>query len=428
MRTSFWFVPGSLVVLSAVIAHAIIAFDRSDASDSFTQWLQPEAVSADGVRSLLSTAATAVLTLAGLTFSATLVALTLASSQFGSRILRNFIRSLPNQFALGMLLGNFVFCLIVLRAVRSAEEGEFIPHIATLGAFLATLTSLATFIHFVHHISVSLQADRIISSIHSELDQAIERFFPDCRPEDPDERKADQEKSEWETIENEIPINANRSGYIAAINVEGLVETCAELGVRCRVLLRPGQFVQEGSTLLAVSHDGDLEDAELQRLRRDVLLDRIRTAEQDFEFCLRQLVEVALRALSPGINDPFTAMNCIDYLGDALGKVATRKLPKRTFSDAEKVPRVRVRPTVFADLLGAAFHQIRQAAADRADIAIRLLDVLEEIGDRAMLDTHRDAIAEHADAVLACASSVDGCDREPVEAAHRRVMEALGRS
>jgi len=423
LRKSFWFVPGLIVVLSAVSAWLLIAVDRGGRADWLTQWLAPEKASAEGVRSVLSTAATSVLTLGGLTFSATLVALTLATSQYGSRILRNFIRAVPNQVTLGVLLGNFVFCLIVLRAVRSAEEGQFIPHLATLAAFIATLASLAMFIHFVHYISVSLQADKIVSSVHAELDETIERFFPNKHPQEPEEQEALQEKEEWEEIDNERPIGAPKSGYIEAIHFDGLLEVATDTDLRCRVIIKPGQFVQKGADLIAIG--GDPDENTVAQFTEQVLIGRIRTAEQDFEFCLRQLVEIALRALSPGINDPFTALNCIDYLGDAMGKVAGRRLPRRTFTDKEGHPRVRIRPTTFAGLLGAAFDQIRQTAGDRPDVAIRLLDVLGNVATRSVLDSHREVIREQVDTIHHSAGQGAECDVRAIDEAHQRARKAL---
>jgi uncharacterized membrane protein len=196
-------------------------------------------------------------------------------------------------------------------------------------------------------------------------------------------------------------IDAPNSGCIQAISIESLVEQCSDLDLRCRVLHRPGHFVNEGTSLLALSGDGT---GKLDEKCRSDLLDafiigRVRTAEQDFEYCIRQLVEVSLRALSPGINDPFTAMNCIDFLGAALSKVARRRLPKRHFSDVNGVPRVRSRPTAFGDLLDVAFHQIRQTANGQTDVSLRLLGALGGIGAAVELPQHAAHVVRHAELV-----------------------------
>ncbi|HSP41747.1 MAG TPA: DUF2254 domain-containing protein [Luteolibacter sp.] len=413
LRTSFWFVPGGLVLCAMFLAWAALGIDRAGWLDDLPYRFGMDRVSAEGARVFLATVATASLTLAGLTFSATLVALTLASGQFGGRILRNFIRALPNQVTTGLLLANFTLCLIVLRGMG---DGGFVPRLATLCVFFGALASLTAFIHFIHHIAVSLQADHVVACIHNELDETIQRFFPDARPSDPEENEAGREKDGWDEVEDELPVKSKRSGYIQAVDVPGLVEDCARRGLRCRVLSRPGHFVHAGEPVLAVDAAGVGDGADPDRLLEHVFIGPIRTAAQDFEFCLRQLVEVALRALSPGINDPFTAMSCIDYLGAALVKVARRKLPRRRFADADDVPRVWVRPTVFADLLDASFNQIRQASGDRPDIAIRLIERLGDIARAALLESHREAAAAQASAVRdRIMSAAPECDREAVE-------------
>lgn len=429
LRTSFWFVPGLLVAAATLTGYCAIAFDRHFSIEILSTFPHLSDISAEGVRSLLSTAATSVLTLAGITFSSTLVALTLASSQYGGRLLRNFIRAVPNQVALGILLGNFVLCLIVMRSVRSLEGSEFIPHTAALLCFVATLGSLVTFIFFIHHIATSLQADNIVSGVYRELDEAIESHFPDEWPDDHEELEAEEEKHDWGDLDDEVSIAAPRSGYVQAIAFESLVAECARHDLRCRVLHRPGQFANAGTCLVAISGDtaGSLSDSERSGFLEAIILGRIRTAEQDFEYCLRQLVEVSLRALSPGINDPFTAMNCIDYLGAALAKVARRKLPKREFADGDGTQRVRSRPTLFSDLVGTAFHQIRQTAAQKTDIALRLLGSLGGIGASATLPLHATTILLHAELIADTgkAGAQTKRDAEEIDKALQRVRDRL---
>ncbi len=435
LRTSFWFAPALGVAGAALLAYALLGLDRS-AAPRIEAWLPSlREVSPDGVRALLSTAATSVLTLAGIAFSSTLVALTLASSQFGGRLLRNFIRSVTNQVTLAVLLGTFVYCLIVLRAVRGGDDGAFVPHIAALAAFVATLGSLAMFIAFVHHIATSLQADNIVARVFAELDEAVERRFPERASDGGAEgaegaNDAGQDEAErWEELDGEHEIGAPRSGYVQAVDREGLVADGAAEDISCRLLRRPGQFVPEGAPLLAVrAAAGPPPEPARDALARRVLIGPIRTAEQDFEFCLRQLVEVALRALSPGINDPFTAMNCIDFLGAALSKVGGRTFPDHRFADPDGNLRLSLPPLAFTDLLEAAFHQIRQAAGGRTDIAVRLLDVLSDLARQTPAGTRRDQVLAYAELVReqgAAAAGAD-CDRRAIEEAaadtHRRTQ------
>lgn len=397
---SYWFVPGGLVLVYMLFAYASLELDRKEIGRDFWIVLDRASVSANGVRSILSATATSILSLTGLTFSATLVALTLASNQFGSRIIRNFIRSRPNQYTLGILMGNFVLCLVVLRSVRSVDEGEFVPHFASLLAFLATLFSLATFIHFIHHITTSIQAGQIVSRIHMELNSTLDRYFPDKAPRDDHERDAKKYKETWNDTKDEHLVTSKKEGYIQATDIDGLIDISKQLNIVCRVINHPGRFVHKGEAILAIKSDQEIDDNMENKFRNYIIVGRMRTAEQDFEFCLCQLVEVALRALSPSINDPYTALNCIDYLSAALSKIATRRLPKILHEDSDSKTRVIIKPTAFSDLLDAAFLQIRQEAGCRPDVAICLLRNLDVIRNMTDLESYQKAIDAHASAVI----------------------------
>lgn len=398
LRTSFWFVPGIIVLGFTLIGFLSLEMDDRWGGALLDAMPALSKVSPEGIRSLLSTAATSVLALAGVTFSGTLVALTLASSQFGSRLLRNFIRALPNQVALGMQMGTFVICLVVLRSVRDFDDGTFVPHFSAFLAFLGTMGSLGAFIFFIHHVSTSLQAEKIVGSVYEELDEAITRHFPEGRATDQEEDDAEKERECWEESPNEAVINSTKTGYLQAIDTSGLAAlTQAEgEGVHCRVLAHAGKFVTECTPLIAIN--SNLPD-EPEPWSDCFIIGMERTPEQDFEHCIRQLVETGLRALSPGINDPFTAMHCIDYLGAALAKVAGRRLPLNQFDDDEGVSRVQIRPFSFDSLLATAFHQLRQIAFDKPDISIRLLEALANIARCGGSEEIRKAIQTHVELV-----------------------------
>lgn len=423
LRTSYWFVPGGLVILAIIAGQAFLWLD-THFGEYFIKLFGAlaEDISADGVRSLLSTVATSVLALAGVSFSGMLVALTLASGQFGSRLLRNFIREPANQLTLGVLLGNFVFCLIVLRSVRVTGA---IPQISTTAAFLLTLGSLAVFIYFIHNLAISLQADEIVRKVHKELDETIDRFFPNELANDADDREAEIEKEQWMRLaDGECYIRSKATGYVAAIYTQTIVEQAAAADVRCRVLRKAGQFVNRGMPLIAVK--GSIPEEVEMELRKGISVEGKRTAEQDFEYCMRQLVEIALRALSPGINDPYTAINCIDYLGAALAKVAGRQLPEQEFEDENGVERLLTRPVTFESILEEAVFLLRQAGDHKPDISIRLLEALTMVGQSARTGARREAIAKHGEEVArSILKNCDEADKESVAQALERLRETL---
>jgi uncharacterized membrane protein len=400
LRTSFWPLPSLFCFCAIGLAHFALYFDREfkDQLLSFSLMTTPE-----GLRSLLSTNAAAILTLGGLVFSSTLVALTLASSQYGPRLLHNFIRSRISQITLGILLGNFLFCLVVLREVRQ----EFLPHIAALIAFLLTIGSLLAFIYFVHHLVHSLRAESIIASVFQELEDAIERLFPETLSKAKSEKNAESDRETWEEIENENTVCSEKSGYLQRCEVHKLVEIAEESDLRIRLLVRPGQLVYEGDAIVATNSSEEVAEKVQREIRGCFVVGNQRTKEQDFEFSIRQLVEIASRSLSPGINDPFTAINCIDFLSIAMAEVVTRALPKRTFHGPSGVARVRTRPESFRSLLGASFHQLRQDASSRADVSIRILEGLHAIGKRTREPEQLEAVQELASLVQERATSVN---------------------
>jgi uncharacterized membrane protein len=424
LRTSFWFVPGLIVFVSGCLALAALRIDEiwGEAITNALPWLH--AASVEGTRSLLSTAATSVLTLAGVTFSATLVALTLASSQFGPRLLRNFIAAKSSQVSLGVLLGNFVICLLILRAVRGVEGEAFVPHVASLFAFLVTLGSLATFILFIHSLATSLQADDIVANVHRDLVAALDRYFPSEEPDEEEESLAEKERIDWESFEGERTVVAHESGYLLAINLPTLVALAKRHELTCRVVLQPGHFVHQGEAILAWPADTALAEGDQEEFRKSLLIGRKRSPEQDFEFALRQLVEIGLRALSTGLNDPFTAINCIDFLGSAVRAIADRRLPHRHYSDADDVPRVHLRPTTFDAVLRAAFSQLRQASVGKPEVAIRILEALAAIAARCETQSRRDAVTLHASEIARTATSLakTPMDKEEIALARAHVM------
>lgn len=396
IRTSFWFVPSLLSAGAVLLASLMLELDREWENALTSTFPSLETASASGTRELISTAATATLSLAGITFSGVLVAMTLASSQFGPRLLRNFIRARSTQLTLGMLLSTFVYCLLVLRGIRSREEVEFVPHLAALVGFLNTLLSLGFFIFFIHRISTSLQADQVAANVFAELRQAIDQFFPEGRETDASEEEAEAESEDWKDLEDETPLLAKEDGYLLAIDMETLVERCADHDLRCRVLKRPGHFLVKGTPILGIPGKASLEDEVEESMIDCFLSGSLRTPEQDFEFEILQLVEVALRALSPGINDPFTAITCIDFLGAANSTIARRKLPQQVYHDGNGVPRVHSHPISFESALDASFNQLRQTASAKPDIVIRLLEALTNIQRCCLTDAQRKAVRKHA--------------------------------
>ena len=307
---AFWVVPAVMVVLGVAAGLGAVEADRRDLVPSWLVegWLYGGG--SDGARSLLGAVASSTVGVAGTVFSITVAALTLASNQMGPRLLRNFMRDRGNQATLGVFLGTFAYALVVLRTVRGADEGDFVPHLAlTLGTLLA-FACVGTLVYFVHHVASRINVDTVVDLVHADLGRAIATLTgEEPGPERPP-------AAAWRGA---APVAGERGGYLQQLDEDGLADWAAERGVAVRLLARPGGFVFPGVPLALVAPPADGAE---EAVRGATALGPQRIAAADLEASVRQLVEVAVRALSPGINDPQTAMSVLDRLGSALCELA----------------------------------------------------------------------------------------------------------
>lgn len=370
IRGSLWFVPALMSAAAMALAFLCAWLDTVVAGmpGRFAYLYHGDAESA---RLLLSTVAGSMITVAGVSFSVTMVALSLASSQLGPRLLVNFMRDRGNQTVLGVFIATFLFCLLALGSMPS-DDGSFVS-VSTSAALVLAVLSLVTLIYFIHHIAVSMQADHVIRSVAAELRKNLHTLFPedaDDVPEVPADRAMDEPVTR---------LGAARSGYLQVVDEAGLVTLAEKQGVRLRVLRRPGHFVTEAVPLVEVAGSPGISEDVAGEIRRAFIIGDSRTADQDPEYGIHQLVEIALRALSPGINDPFTAVTCIDHLGGILASVADLPARPPLRIDGSGEPRLFLDPIDFQGVLDAAFNQIRQGAVGNAAVSIRLLEALTTI-------------------------------------------------
>ncbi|CAN5557702.1 DUF2254 domain-containing protein [soil metagenome] len=401
VRSSFWFVPSLMAAGAAVLAFSTVGLDRSVTDKWLTEQSWAYAGGAEGASAVLAAIAGSMITIAGVVFSLTLVALSLASSQFGPRLLRNFMRDTANQVVLGVFVSTFLYCLLVLRTIRRAEESLFVPHLSVTLGVLFALCSIGFLIYFIHHVSVSIQADEIIAHVGDELSHGIERLFPQEIGQPASKSTAAASESTMpEAFDREArPVTANEDGYLQIIDSEALLSLAKKEDAIFRLSRRPGHYVVRGASLLMVWPGERVTDELISRIRSTFVLGNQRTPEQDVEFPVHQLVEIAVRALSPGINDPFTAMTCIDRLSSALSQLAKRKMPEASRTDEEGRLRVVAPAISFAGVTDAAFNQIRQYSRSSAAVTIRLLEAIETIAGATTRSADRATLHRHAEMI-----------------------------
>lgn len=416
-RSSFWFVPAVMVVSAVALAAGLIAVDATVHLHVDKQWPLVFGAGAAGSRGLLTAVASSMITVAGVVFSITIVALSLSSSQYTSRVLRNFMRDRINQVVLGMFVGIFAYCLVVLRTIRGGDEGAFVPSFAVFGGLILAFVGIAFLIFFIHHISLSIQASSIIAAAAEETIAAVDHLFPKGLGENLDE---DTEQTAAIALENQIwsAILAQKSGYIEGIDSDALLELAREHGTIFRMERGIGEFVTEGTPLVSIYGQCELDGVMSTELNGVYVIGRQRTIQQDAGFGIRQIVDIALKALSPGVNDTTTAVMCVDYLGAILARLATRTIASRTRLDEGEL-RIIARGPSFESLVAEAFDQIRQNAGGNVAVLTRQVEALETIAGQTTNARRRLAIKQQADliATVAARTISSSHDRAGVETA-----------
>lgn len=401
LRSSFWFVPASMACLAVALALSAVELDRSVNDEWLQQLSWSYSGGAEGASLLLNTVAGSMIAIAGTVFSMTLVALSLASSQLGPRMLRNFMRDTTNQVVLGTFVATFLYCLLVLRTIRRGEEVDFVPHLSVTIGMLLAIISVGVLIYFIHHISVSIQADQVVARVGRELDDAIDRLYPGDIGKPASKVMASGEADLPEAfVRNAKPVGSTEDGYLQLIDADTLINLACKEDLLLRLERRPGHYIIKGQTMVMVWPGHRVTETLVEKINAAFVLGDQRTAAQDVELSFHQLVEITVRALSPGINDPFTAIACVDRLGSALCRLARRDMPSPLRFDSHGRLRVMAPGSSFAGILDLSFNQIRQNARSNPAVAIRMLDAISQIAGHTQSSQDAACLQRHAGMIV----------------------------
>jgi uncharacterized membrane protein len=420
VSTSYWFIPGVMAASAVALAWAVMWMDRNVGFERDTTWSWIFTGGVDGAREVLSSIATSMITVAGVAFSVTIVALQLAASQFGHRVLRNFRQDRGSQF----VLGTFTATLLVLRNIvgEGDEQEAFVPYLAvTVGVSLAVL-SVGVLIFFVHHVAVLIQAPYIVARVARELDDTIDELFEVPIGEVRERRESERDVPDGFEGESEA-VAARRDGYIQMIDGSRLLELARHHDLILRVVWRPGHFVSRGTNLLRVWPGESLDERLAAKLVRCVVIGNERSPHQDVEYAIDQLGEIASRALSTGINDPYTTINCIDRVGAGLQRLASGRFPERYRYDDDGSLRVIVDPASFASVASAGFDKIRQYGRSSPAVVIRMLETVALVIAQTQEEEYREVLRHQA--VLIHRAGMDAFDEEWDRRDLERRMESV---
>jgi uncharacterized membrane protein len=380
LRTNLWFVPGVEVAAAIGLFAGTLALDRAAYHGDFGLPSWVISGSADAARQILTAIAAAVITVVGVVFSIILVTLTLASTQFGPRMLRNFIRDRGTQLTLGTFVATFIYAVLVLVSIGPGPRGDFVPHIGVTVTLALTVADMAVLIFFIHHTASAIQLPNVIASIAVDLSEAIEEQGAGHNATTGGGAERGLSSAELLTrMDTEGgAVQAADSGYVQFIRLGSMVGFAAQANAVISLHHRPGHFIVQGHTIGTVWPPEATAQVN-EALARAHITGPYRTLTQDVSFGIDQLVEIAIRALSPAVNDTFTAITCVDWLGDSLCTIARRWHPARVHRDDQGFIRVIAAQPSYERLVQRSFEKIRQASMGMPAIMIRQLDAIAQI-------------------------------------------------
>jgi uncharacterized membrane protein len=390
LRSSFWFIPTLMIFAAALLAAALVEADAYLGSQLTERFPLVFGTNALGARSILSTIASSMIGVAGVTFSITIVVLSQTSAQYTSRILRNFMRDRANQVVLGVFVSVFVYCLLVLRSVRGGEE-SCVPSLSVATGILLGIVGIGFLIFFIHHVATSIQASTIISRIGNETLNVIDGLYPEHHRgegEDSAEAASHVRDNSWA----EVP--STQMGFVQSVDTEGLMHWAEKNQTLVHMRRGVGEFVIAGEPLLAVARKDVLVGKFAANLNAFFGVASFRTIEQDAAFGIRQLVDISLKALSPGVNDTTTAVTCLHHLGAILGRLNGRKIPGEIRRRAGSI-RLIARIQTHRYFVDEALSQIRRDARGNVAIHLTMLEAVEAAIQREMSDERRAVFMDH---------------------------------
>lgn len=435
MTSTLWFIPILLASCGALLGFLLVGVDLA-IGEKLGYFPRILGVEPSGASNVLAIIAGSTITVAGTVYSITIVALTLASTQFSPRILRNFMRDTGNQIVLGVLVGIFAYCIIVLRTIKTDGDANenFVPSISVIFAVLLGLLGVGFLIYFIHHVATSIQATSIISSIAGETIAEIKKTSHEKFVTQP---PLDESAAQFLADAGWIKIPSAMTGYIQNADLQALTAIAEKYDLVVKMRRRIGEFTISGLPLLQIAADHrNFQPTEslIQEFNDAYDAGSFRTVEGDVAFGLRQIVDIALKALSPAINDSTTGVTCIDYLTAILAELARRPTPPSYIFAANGTLRVLVNQQRFEDFFDLAFNQIRQSASNNVAIIIRLLtaiEILNALNQSLPLQTERDERRElfkeklQMLEELALETIATEKDLQSVLRVHKRVAETL---
>jgi uncharacterized membrane protein len=391
LKSSYWFIPLVMMALALLLWRGTATLDYvlSTTDKKDIAWLYIS--DADSMRGMLLTIAVAIIGVVGVVFTIIMVPLSIAATQFGPRLLRNFLRDTGTQVTLGTFNATFIFCMAVLLQLSNSAKNH-LPQISVNVALLLGLISFGVLIYFINHIAVSLQAQVLVARVSKELHTAIRHELHNTTAKLPVDKRQ-MEAPDFTMAHKIIP--AFRSGYLLVRDDEELLRLAVKHNLVFKIEKNPGDFIVQDSILVRTWPETNTDNI-LKTVNAAFMTGVQRTLVQDVTFGINELAEVAIRALSPAINDPFTAMTCLDWIGSALCSVCGKTFDAPEIYDSQDNLRIVRKVITFTHLTNAAFNKIREYANSSTAVTLRIMHTIQAIAECAVTEEQRNALWHHA--------------------------------
>lgn len=383
IKGSYWFIPSLMVLSAIVLSQVTIWIDRTVGNAWLQQYWFTSMNQPDGARALLATVAGSMITVAGVTFSLTILAVSHATSHFGPRLLDNFMRDRGNQITLGTFVATFLYCLLVLRVVRGGAVPEswelsveaFVPQLSLFVSLVLTIASVGELIYFIHHVPDSIHISTVLRRLAIDMSEKFDELYPETVGQ------ALDEEQEVPSLSSDFlhTVRSDVTGYLQGIDDDELIQFAKEQSAVVRLIKRPGDFVRRSEIIAEVTRMAKWNEEHAKKVRHGFAIGYSRTPTQDVFFILNEFVEVATRALSPGVNDPFTAMQCIDWLSDGLVQLSQRKLPTRYRMDEQDELRIITTEVTRADFVQSMLWQLVPYVRNDRNASIYFIESMKRV-------------------------------------------------
>jgi len=401
LRVSFWFAPAIMALIAVPLAWLLYWLDGQVPNELLQTSRLVISGSPDELRAILVAIATTVLATAGVVFTLLTLPLSTVAAQYGSRLLRVFLGDRTTQIVLGMFVGTFVYCVAAATTILPTDIETEGPQLTATVGLVLMMATFGVLILLVQHISTMLQAPNIAAAAGAELLAVV-------GVENPDEVRLDDSQSQSSRsaqismVESEAyPIRARKVGYIQTVDPDILLTLAREKDLAISLLAKPGDYVWQSRPIAHVWPTARFNERLEKQLRSAIRIGNQRTPTQDVECAVNQLVEMAIRAMSPAINDPFTAMTCLDHIGNGLAQFAQQGGESLNTYDRGGQLRLVFEPLSFEELLSAAFDMLRHASCDNAAVLLHMLDVIGAIGQEAQSPEARHLLHRHVSLIQA---------------------------